>query len=106
MFSRELCWYSGVKCNLTSAYHPQSNRHEERFNQTLQQQFLKFVGEEPHEWDLYLDAILFSYRVSRQDSTKVLPFFLVYRRQVKLPIEFARNLEKEEKVHMDIRDEG
>jgi len=81
----------GVKCNMTSAYHPQSNGLDERFNQTLQHQLLKYVSEEQRDWDLYLDAILFSYRVSRQDSTKMSPFLLVYGRQPRLPVEFSIN---------------
>ncbi len=89
---------TGVKCNITSAYHPQSNGQDERFNQTLQRQLLKFVSEEMNDWDLYLDSILFSYRVSRQDSTKASPFFLVYGRQAKLPIEFNLKNDKDEVV--------
>ena len=85
----ELCQLMGVQCNITSAYHPQSNGLDERFNQTLQRQLLKFVGEERTDWDLYLDAILFSYWVSRQDSTKMSPFYLVYGRQARLPVEVA-----------------
>lgn len=85
---------TGVQCNLTSAYHPQSNGLDERFNQTLQRQLLKFVDSEQTDWDLYLDSILFSYRVSRQDSTKHSPFLLVYGRQPRLPIEF--NMKPEE----------
>ena len=85
----ELCRLMGVQCNITSAYHPQSNGLDERFNQTLQRQLLKFVNEEQTDWDLYLDAILFSYRTSRQDSTKMSPFYLVYGRQARLPLETA-----------------
>ena len=85
----ELCRLMGVQCNITSAYHPQSNGLDERFNQTLQRQLLKFVNEEQTDWDLYLDAILFSYRTSRQDSTKMSPFYLVYGRQARLPLEMA-----------------
>ena len=40
---------------------------------------------------MYLDSILFSYRVSRQDSTRYSPFFLVYGRQARLPVEFNIN---------------
>ena len=54
----------GVKSRLTSAYHPQINGLDERFNQTLQRQLLKFVETKQDEWDLYLDSVLFSYRVS------------------------------------------
>ena len=68
----ELCHLCGVQCNMTSAYHPQSNGLDERFNQTLQ----------PHEseqnsWDEYLDAIYsfhIEYRVGTQPS--IHPFFL------------------------------
>lgn len=45
------------------ADHPQTNGLDERFNQILQRQLLKFVQEQS-EWDQYLDSILFSYRVS------------------------------------------
>ena len=85
----ELCRLMGVQCNITSAYHPQSNGLDERFNQTLQRQLLKYVNEDQNDWDLYLDAILFSYRVSRQSSTKASPFVLVYGRQPQLPVEFS-----------------
>ena len=87
--NNELCRLCGVQCNMTSAYHPQSNGLDERFNQTLQRQLLKFVESEQNSWDQCLDAILFSYRVSCQDSTKYSPFFLVYGRHPRLPIEFT-----------------
>lgn len=86
--NEKLCQLTGVQSNFTSAYHPQSNGLDERFNQTLQQQLLKFAANDKTNWDLYIDAILFSYRVSRQDSTKQSPFVLVYGRQARLPIEF------------------
>lgn len=86
--NEHLCKLAGVEERLTSAYHPQTNGLDERFNQTLQRQLLKFVEGEQEQWDLYLDSILFSYRVSKQDSTKYSPFFLVYGRQARLPIEF------------------
>ncbi len=90
----ELCRLTGVKSKLTSAYHPQTNGLDERFNQTLQRQLLKFVDKEQNEWDLYLDSILFSYRVSCQDSTKYSPFFLVYGRQARLPVQFNKKLKE------------
>ena len=74
----QFCCLMGVQCNITNAYHPQSNGLDEIFNQTLQCQLLKFVGNVQDQWDLYLDAILFFYRISRQDSTKYSPFYLVY----------------------------
>ena len=63
----ELCRLTGVECRLTTAYHPQTNGLDERFNQTLyiQRQLLKFIDTDQTNWDLYIDSILFSYRVSR-----------------------------------------
>eukprot|EP00731_Ephydatia_muelleri_P010481 Em0005g1067a len=84
----ELCRLCGIQCNMTSAYHPQSNGLDERFNQTLQRQLLKFVESEQNSWDQFLDALV-SYRVSCQDSTKHSPLYLVYGRQPRLPIEFT-----------------
>ena len=95
----ELCCLMGVQCNITSAYHPQSNGLDERFNQTLQCQLLKFVCNEQDQWDLYLDAILFSYRISRQDSTKYSPFYLVYGRNATLPVDL--NQSKDDSHHSD-----
>ena len=69
--NNELCQLMGVKCNITSAYHPQSNGLDERFNQTLQRQLLKCVSEKENDWDLYLDAILFSYRVRFHQSIPI-----------------------------------
>ena len=57
----ELCCLCGIQCNMRSVYHPQSNGLDERFNQTLQEQLLKFVEFEQNSWDKYLDAIIFSY---------------------------------------------
>ena len=42
-----------------------------------------------------MDAVLFSYRVSRQDSTKYSPFYLMYGRNAILPVEF--NMAEEHK---------
>ena len=58
---------------------------------------MKIIEKEQDQWDLFLDAVFFSYRVSRQDSTRFSPFYLVYGRNAHLPIEFnARESDSEE----------
>ena len=52
---------------------------------------LKYTSEEQNKYNIYLDAILFSYRVTRQDSTRVSTLVLVYGRQLQLPVEFSLN---------------
>ena len=72
---------------VTSAYHPQPNGLTERFNQTLSNCLVSKINESQNDWDDKLDAILFSYRVSRQASTKYSPYFLMFGRHPHLPID-------------------
>ena len=53
--------FTGFKHKITSAYHPQSNRLDEHFNQTLKSQLQKLVND--HQDDL-LNNSLFAYRSS------------------------------------------
>ena len=78
---------AGVKHIISSAYHPQTNGLVERFNQTLQRSLLKMVKDNATHWEKYLDSVLFAYRTSKQASTKYSPFFLLYGREPKLPVD-------------------
>ena len=63
---------------VTSAYHPQTNGLTERFNQTLSHcLIISRINEAQTDWDEMLDPILFSYRVSRQASTKYFLMFVI-----------------------------
>ena len=80
---------TGFKHRVTSAYHPQSNRLDERLNQTLKASPQKLVNDQLDDWDDLVDDILFAYRTSRQDSTKFTTFFVMYIREARLPIEVS-----------------
>ena len=85
----ELCKLTGVDHRIGSAYHPQTNGQDERFNQTLQRSLRKMVNEDQNDWDKYIDSVLFAYRTSKQDSSKYTPFYLMYGRQATLPIDIV-----------------
>ena len=57
----------------------------EMFNQTLIAQLRKTT--DGQDWDEHLQAIVFSYRVGQQASTKMSPFRLMYGVQPRLPID-------------------
>ena len=78
---------TGVQHIISTAYHPQTNGLDERFNQTLQRSLLKMVDENQNQWNKSLDSVLFAYRSSRQASTKYSPFYLMYNREPRLPID-------------------
>ena len=65
---------------ISSAYHPQTNRLVERFNQTLQRSLVKLVNNNQDDWDELLDGVLFAYRTAKQKSTRVSPIELMYCR--------------------------
>ena len=59
----------------------------ERFNQTLSHSLIKIIDETQEDWDEKLDAVLFAYRVSKQRTTGYSPFFMLYHREPRLPID-------------------
>lgn len=48
---------------------------------------MKVINEDQDNWDEKIDSVLFCYRSSKNDSTLYSPFYLVYGREPKLPIE-------------------
>ena len=45
------------------------------------------MNEAHNDWDTKLDTILFAYRVSKHRSTGYSPFFMMFHREARLPIE-------------------
>ena len=90
---------TGVHHIILSAYHPQTNGLDERFNQTLQRALLKMIDENQSDWDKYLDSVLFAYCTSKQASTKFSPFFLLYGREPVLPVKLIFSKEVSINLH-------
>ena len=51
---------------LTTAYHPQANGLDERFNQTLVNSLSKFAQDDRASWDETLDDVVYAYNTSVQ----------------------------------------
>ena len=84
-FNRDLYNSLGTKECIATPYHPETNGLTEMFNQTLIAQLRKTT--DGQDWDEHLQAIVFSYRVGQQASTKMSPFRLMYGVQPRLPID-------------------
>ena len=84
--SFELYSITNTEHHITSAYHPQSNGLTERFNQTLSSSLAKKTDEDHTDWDLKIDTILMGYRASRQGSTKFCPYYMLFQKNMRLPI--------------------
>lgn len=81
----EVCRLLNTKKVNTTAYHPQTDGLVERFNNTLVEAISAYVSTNQDDWDLYIPAILFVYRVSPSVSTGDSPFYLLYGRETRLP---------------------
>ena len=71
----------------TSAYHPQTDGLIERFNRTLTAMLAKTLEKGGKDCDQRLPNFLFAYRASQQPSTLESTFYLLYRRDPRLPID-------------------
>jgi hypothetical protein len=53
----------------------------------LAESLAKLATDHTDDWDNYVAPILFAYRTTKHATTKIAPFFLVYGRDAKLPID-------------------
>lgn len=74
-FWKSFCDALGIKVNLSSAFHPQTNGQTERTNQTLEQYLRCFICHLQDDWVDLLPLAEFSYNNSQNASTKQSPFF-------------------------------
>ena len=78
-----------TKKTFTTSYHPQCDGLVERFNGTLAQSLSHYVNSSQKDWDRYLNPEFFGYRVSPSEVIGESPFFLLYGRQPKLPMDVS-----------------
>ncbi|CAC5378615.1 unnamed protein product [Mytilus coruscus] len=79
-----------IKTHLTSAYHPQTNGACERMNSVILQALRAYTRDQQDDWYDLLPGILMAYRATpATQSTDYSPFFLLYGREMTLPIDTA-----------------
>lgn len=68
-------------------YNPQHNGQVERFNHTLVNMLSMFVNRFQTDWDQYINACQFAYRSAINSTTGYSPFYLVYGREPRFPMD-------------------
>ena len=84
---KECLAYLKIDHVLTSVYHSQSNAKVERLHRLLHDLLSKKVVDNQQTWDLYLNQALAAIRFNVSESSKFSPFYLLYNRDVVLPID-------------------
>ena len=83
----EIYTIMNIKKLNTSSYRPQTDGLVERFNGTLAQSLTMYCNNNQTDWDQYLQGVLFGYRTSSSSATDETPFFLLYGRHPRLPMD-------------------
>ena len=84
---QEICDQAKVKKLQTTAYHPQTNGQCERFNKTLIRMIGTLSVSHKQNWQEWIPILVHAYNCSTSSVTGFSPYFLIYGRQPKLPID-------------------
>ena len=76
-----------IRKTKTTPYHPQGDGLVERFSRTLQDMLATTVKDHLFNWEEALRKVCLAYNSSVQASTGYTPFFLMFGREARLPID-------------------
>ena len=88
----EICKLLHIRKSRTTPYHPQSDGLVERFNRTLLSMLACRVEKHPFQWEEQLRKVCFAYNTSVHSTTGYTPFYLMFGRQARLPVDLMYNI--------------
>ena len=90
-----LCRVAGVRKLRTIPYHPQTNGQCEQFNSTLLNMLGTLTPEQRKDWKTYVPGMVHAYNCTRNTATAYSPYYLLFGREPRLPIDVEFGLKRE-----------
>ena len=100
---QNICNILEIKKLQTTPYHPAGNGIVERMHKTLKTMISHFTSEHQYNWDETLPFALLAYRNQIHEATKETPFYLMFGRDMELPVHLTI---RDKKVRYDMDDYG
>ena len=98
---QELCKILNISKTRTTAYHPQCDGLVERFNRTLQAMIATITVDHPFDWEEALPKVCIAYNTSIHSTTGYSPFYLMYGREPRLPIDIIYGTQSQSSTSVD-----
>ena len=89
---QQLCSISGIKKSRTTPYHPMGNGMTERFNRTLLEMLGTLEPDQKANWKRHVGPLVHAYNCTKHESTSFAPYFLMFGREPRLPVDITFGL--------------
>ena len=90
----EICKIMNIHKSHTTPYHPQGDGLVERFNRTLLDMLATTSHKHPLDWEEHIRKVCMAYNTNVQATTGYSPFYLMFGRKARLPVDIMFPTEK------------